>query len=181
MREAAVLSGLVAEVLDLARGELEPEPPIETDVTALVERAVARTRRVNPSVMVEVRGNVPERLVRPVALERAVANLVRNAVQVSDDGDHVEVVLDEADGWMVVQVLDRGPGIAEEDLPRIFDRFYRGDSARERQGSGLGLAIVAQPAEQQGGTVTAANRSSGGAVFTLRIPLHAADTAETPE
>jgi two-component system sensor histidine kinase MprB len=123
--------------------------------------------------MVEVRGDVPERLVRPVALERAVANLVRNAVQVSDDGDHVEVVLDEADGWMVVQVLDRGPGIAEEDLPRIFDRFYRGASARERSGSGLGLAIVAQVVGLHGGEVAAGNRPSGGAVFTLRVPSDA--------
>jgi two-component system, OmpR family, sensor histidine kinase MprB len=168
--EAEVLSELVAEVLDLARGELEPEPPVETDLAALVERAITRTRRVNPTVTIEVRGEGRELLVRPLALERAVANLVRNAVQVSDDGGRVEVELRETDGSVVVQVLDRGPGISDEDLPRIFDRFYRGASARERPGSGLGLAIVAQVAALHGGGVDAANRPGGGARFTLRLP-----------
>jgi two-component system sensor histidine kinase MprB len=168
--EAEVLSELVAEVLDLARGELEPEPPVETDLAALVERAITRTRRVNPTVTIEVRGEGRELLVRPLALERAVANLVRNAVQVSDDGGRVEVELRETDGSVVVQVLDRGPGISDEDLPRIFDRFYRGASARERHGSGLGLAIVAQVAALHGGDVDAANRPGGGARFTLRLP-----------
>ncbi|NDL58296.1 HAMP domain-containing sensor histidine kinase [Phytoactinopolyspora mesophila] len=168
--EAAALSDMVAELVDLARGEVEPEPLLETDLRALVDRAIARTRRIDPRATIDIRGASFEATVRPAMLERAIANLLRNAVQVSDDAGLVEVNLAECDGWATVRVLDRGPGIAEHDLPRLFERFYRGDSARGRHGSGLGLAIVAQAAEQHGGSADAANRDGGGAVFTLRIP-----------
>ena len=169
--EAEALSHLVAEVIDLARGDVEPELLIETDLRLVVQRAANRTRRINPAVKVTVEGEGTEAAVRPMALERAVANLVRNAVQVSRDGQTVEVAVSEDDGWARIQVLDRGPGLAEEDMPRLFDRFYRGRGARERQGSGLGLAIVAQVAEMHGGTVEAASREGGGAVFTLSLPV----------
>ncbi len=86
--EAAALSDLVTEVVDLARGEVEPEPLRETDLSALVERAVARTRRVNPAATVSVRGAGGTANVRPATLERAVANLVRNALQVSPGWRH---------------------------------------------------------------------------------------------
>ena len=71
---------------------------------------------------------------------------------------------------MVLTVADRGPGIPEEDLPRIFERFYRVDKARSRAagGTGLGLSIVSDTVRRQGGTVEAANRPGGGAVFTVR-------------
>ncbi|WP_035812634.1 HAMP domain-containing sensor histidine kinase, partial [Jiangella gansuensis] len=173
--EAAALSEMVAEIVDLARGGSEDEPCLDVDLGEVAARAVARTRRVNPTVAVEIRGGPVEAAVRPATLERAIANLVRNAVQVSPDGGRVQVQLAAADGWATVRVLDRGPGIRDDDLPRLFDRFYRGEGARERQGSGLGLAIVAQAAEQHGGTATAANRAGGGAVLTLRFPLRPPD------
>ncbi|HVM02766.1 MAG TPA: HAMP domain-containing sensor histidine kinase [Acidimicrobiales bacterium] len=168
--EAAALSDLVAEVVDLARGDVEPEPLLEADVRAVVDRAAARSRPVNPAVAVTVVGPRVEAPVRPAALERAVANLIRNAVQVSEEGGVVEVVVGEAGGVASVEVLDRGPGIADADLPRLFDRFYRGQDARQRHGSGLGLAIASQVAGLHGGSIEAANRPGGGAVFTLRIP-----------
>lgn len=169
--EAASLSTLVAEVVDLARGDVEPEPPLESDMRALVDRAVARTRRVNPEVSIEVNGETFEACVRPHTLERAVANLVRNAVQVSRGGGRVEVALSETAGTAEIAVRDRGPGLSEADMARMFDRFYRGAAARERSGSGLGLAIVAQVADQHSGTVEGENRDGRGAVFTLRVPL----------
>jgi len=172
--EAAALSQLVGEVVDLARGDIEPEPPRETDLRAVVDRAVARTRRVNPDVTIAVRGDGFEASVRAVTLERAIANLVRNAVQVSPHAGSVEVILRRSGDWATVRVLDCGPGITDHDLPRLFDRFYRGEGARERQGSGLGLAIVAQAVEQHRGAVEAGNRARGGAVFTLRVPLFSA-------
>ncbi|WP_053207432.1 HAMP domain-containing sensor histidine kinase [Jiangella muralis] len=175
--EAAALSDMVGEIVELARGGAEPEPPLETDLRALVERAVARTRRVNPKVTVTVAGPAFEAVVRPGVLERAVANLVRNAVQVSPPGGAVDVLLDETDAGARIRVLDRGPGIAASDLPRIFDRFYRGQDARERHGSGLGLAIVAQAAELHGGSVAAGRRKGGGAAFTLVLPLRDAEPA----
>jgi two-component system sensor histidine kinase MprB len=175
--EAAALSAMVGEIVELARGGTEPEPPLETDLRALVDRAVARTRRVDPAVTVAVTGRPFEAVVRPGVLERAVANLVRNAVQVSPPGGVVDVLLDETGAGARIRVLDRGPGIAAADLPRIFDRFYRGQAARERHGSGLGLAIVAQAAELHGGSVTAGRRKGGGAAFTLRLPLPDAEPA----
>ncbi|TDC46152.1 HAMP domain-containing protein [Jiangella ureilytica] len=169
--EAAALSEMVAEIVELARGGTEPEPPLETDLRALVDRAVARTRRAAPAVTVAVTGRSFEAVVRPVMVERAVANLIRNAVQVSAPGGTVDVLLDDHGGSARIRVLDRGPGISDTDLPRVFDRFYRGQAARERHGSGLGLAIVAQAAELHRGTVTAGRRKGGGAVLTLELPI----------
>jgi two-component system sensor histidine kinase MprB len=83
----------------------------------------------------------------------------------------VELTVDEEG----VRVRDHGPGVAEPDLPYVFDRFFRGTNSRGRQGSGLGLAIVRQVTDQHGGTASVANAPDGGAVFTLRLPLVKAD------
>ena len=95
-------------------------------------------------------------------MERAVANLLDNAAKWSDS---VEVRVAGAE----VTVRDRGPGIAEEDLPHVFDRFYRAASARHLPGSGLGLSIVRQIALSHGGEATAENAPDGGALFRLRL------------
>jgi signal transduction histidine kinase len=95
-------------------------------------------------------------------LDRAVANLLDNAAKYSD---RVEVTL--RGGELVVR--DHGPGIAAEDLPFVFDRFYRATSARAMPGSGLGLAIVRQAAEAHGGSVHAATAPDGGAVLKLAL------------
>jgi two-component system sensor histidine kinase MprB len=99
-------------------------------------------------------------------LSRAVGNLLDNARKWSPPGQPVSVEC--ASGTVVVR--DRGPGIAEDDLPRIFDRFYRSPAARGLPGSGLGLAIVAQVVKAEGGTVTAENDPAGGARMTMRLP-----------
>ena len=98
-------------------------------------------------------------------LHRAVSNLLDNAVKWSPDGGTVEVRVADA----AVSVRDHGPGIAEEDLPKVFDRFYRAPSARGLPGSGLGLAIVRQVAESHGGRVSAARADGGGTVVTLQL------------
>ena len=106
----------------------------------------------------------------PATLERAIANLLDNAAKWSPPGVHVSVTLQ--DGELVVR--DRGPGIADADLPHVFERFYRATAARSMPGSGLGLAIVKQVAESHGGTVTAerAPDSQGGTLMRFRIPSH---------
>jgi two-component system, OmpR family, sensor histidine kinase MprB len=96
-------------------------------------------------------------------LDRAVANLLDNAAKYG--AGTVEVTL--RDG--ILTVRDHGPGIAEEDLPFVFDRFYRAPSARGRPGSGLGLAIVRQAAEAHGGTVHADRAPDGGAVLRMAL------------
>ena len=102
-------------------------------------------------------------------LYQVIYNLTDNAVKYSA-GSAVQVSLERRGAQVVLTVADRGPGIPEEDLPRIFERFYRVDKARSRAagGTGLGLSIVRDTVLRRGGTVEAANRSGGGAVFTVR-------------
>jgi two-component system sensor histidine kinase MprB len=172
------MTTLVAEILELARGDerhLELEP---VRLDELVSDAVDRARRDAPSV--EVVAELQPTLVRgiPSRLARAVGNLLDNAAKWSPVGGRVEVAL--AGGELVVR--DHGPGIDGEDLPHVFDRFYRARAARGRPGTGLGLAITRQVAEAHGGTVTAENAVGGGALFRLRVPQLPADLrpAESP-
>jgi len=101
----------------------------------------------------------------PSRLERAVGNLLDNAAKWSPADGDVEVVVREGE----IVVRDHGPGIDEEDLPHVFDRFYRARSARGMPGSGLGLAIVRQVAEAHGGSVVAERAEGGGTRMTLRL------------
>ena len=105
-------------------------------------------------------------------IHQVIYNLVDNAVKYSAAGGAVQVSLRWRNEQVVLQVADNGAGIPEEDLPRIFERFYRVDKARSRAagGTGLGLSIVRDTMEKRGGTVEAANRPEGGAVFTACWP-----------
>jgi two-component system sensor histidine kinase MprB len=101
----------------------------------------------------------------PRRIERAVANLLDNAAKWSPPGGRVRVEVRDGE----VRVRDEGPGIDEADVERVFDRFYRADSARGVPGSGLGLAIVRDVAEEHGGAVMAVNGRGGGAELRLRL------------
>ena len=105
-------------------------------------------------------------------VHQVIYNLVDNAVKYSGSHGQVHVTLAREAGQVVLTVADNGPGIPEEDLPRVFERFYRVDKARSRAagGTGLGLSIVQDTVHKRGGTVTAANAPGGGAVFTVRWP-----------
>ena len=107
------------------------------------------------------------------ALAGALSNLVDNALKFSDSPAPVEVSIR---AWRI-EVRDHGPGISPEDLPRIFDRFYRSAAARSKTGSGLGLAIVSPVAQTQGGRAFAANHPNGGAVIGFELaPVPAPST-----
>ena len=173
VEQSEELSALVSDLIEVARGDTPQETVEDTRLDRLVEEALDRARRNAPEVdfveyvaPVSVEGN-PERLIR------AINNLLDNAARHAGNGGPVEVTVDMTG----VTVRDHGDGIVEEDLPHVFDRFYRGANSRSRQGSGLGLAIVRQVAEQHGGSVTAANAAGGGAVFTLRLPTSAVGDA----
>jgi two-component system sensor histidine kinase MprB len=176
------LTGLVADVVELARGEAPPSLYDDVGLDELVERAVERARRHWPGIVFDAE-TAPVR-VRAVAtrLDRAVANMLDNAGKFSPPGTRVDVRL-RADGTLTV--ADRGPGIPEQSLPFVFDRFYRADEARGLPGSGLGLAIVKQVVDEHGGAISLDNRPGGGAVATLTLPTlpfpePAAAVAPTP-
>ncbi len=106
-------------------------------------------------------------------LQQAVGNLLSNAARYTPEGGRVEVSLRQDGRQAVVSVADTGIGIDEENLDRVFQRFWRADDARHRSsgGLGIGLAVVKEIAERQGGSIGAARRASGGSVFMLRLPL----------
>jgi hypothetical protein len=109
---------------------------------------------------------------QPALLERAVLNVLDNAAKWSPPAGSIEVTLTRGTTW-VLQVRDHGPGIAPEDLPKVFDRFYRAPTARSLPGSGLGLAIVRQAVESHGGSVSAQLPPGGGALVRIELPLSA--------
>ncbi|MGH8917268.1 MAG: sensor histidine kinase, partial [Actinomycetes bacterium] len=114
----------------------------------------------------------------PRRLDVILANLIGNALKHGGSPVRVSVRVSEpeedAEGvsWLVIEVKDNGPGIPEEVLPHVFDRFYKASASRPRSdGSGLGLSIAVENAHIQGGEITAANGDGGGAVFTLKLPV----------
>jgi two-component system sensor histidine kinase MprB len=165
------LSTLVGDLVELARddGPQVVQEPVE--LTDIVSRALERARRRAGDVEFDAT-LVPWTLVGDAtALERAVLNLLDNAAKWSPNGATVRVQMRELDRWSVLlEVADAGPGIAEKDLPRVFDRFYRSDMARTMPGSGLGLSIVRQVAVRHGGAVWAGRAPEGGALLVLRLP-----------
>ncbi len=160
------LTLLMNDLIELARGE-EPRADAEDlRLDLLVGEVLERTRRNAPATPLLVELEPTFLTGVPARLERAIANLIDNAVKYSPPGEPVEIRL--KDGALTVR--DHGPGISAEDLPHIFDRFYRGAEARGRPGSGLGLAIVRQVASQQGGSITAEAAAGGGTLMHLVLP-----------
>lgn len=160
------LAGLVGDVAELARGarpgrELD-DVALDRVLAALVERARGRAG-VDVSFVLDAEPTVVAG--EPDRISRALSNLIDNAVKWSPAGATIEVTL--RDG--TVAIRDHGPGFAEADLPRVFERFYRADRARGMPGSGLGLAIAKQTAEAHGGSVVAANAPGGGALLRIRF------------
>jgi signal transduction histidine kinase len=106
----------------------------------------------------------------PAKLHDVLRNLVENAVNYSPDAAEITLAASRADSNCRISVADSGPGLPAGDLTRVFERFYRVDKSRSRPGTGLGLAIVKHLVELHGGSVVAANRAEGGAVFTVTLP-----------
>jgi two-component system sensor histidine kinase MprB len=146
------MTALIAELVELARGDQAPADPEDVRLDLVTAEAIERTRRNRPGV--SFNSDLEVTMIRgvPSTIERAISNLLDNAAKWSPPGGEIDVTVRDGD----VVVRDHGPGIDAEDLPFVFDRFYRAPSARGMPGSGLGLAIVRQVAESHGGTITAA-------------------------
>ncbi len=162
------LTTLIGDLTELARDEPMPVQVEPVDLADVVDHAVQRVRRRAPGLEFEVFTRPWWVIGEDAELERAVTNLLDNAAKWSPEGGQVTVRL--SDG--VLTVDDQGPGIAEPDRIRIFDRFWRSDDARTMPGSGLGLAIVRQVAERHSGSVQATANASGGARLVLKLPGH---------
>ncbi|MFF0744172.1 ATP-binding protein [Streptomyces sp. NPDC004111] len=211
--ETARLARLVEDLMEISRFDAKAAQlnAAEADLAGTVRASLALrgwTDRVEARLPEGLRAVVDRRRVDVI-----VANLVGNALRHGrppvtvtlrvegaggdeEAGGNGDAVGDgraggDGGGWVVLEVADRGPGLPPEARERVFDRFYKGDSARTRaavddgtgQGSGLGTAIARENARLHGGTIEAAGRPGGGAVFTLRLPLRrtgADEAAETP-
>lgn len=158
---------LIGDLVQLSREDQVQASPEAIDLKLVVESALTRVkRRGGPGITWDVSLDSFYLLGEPDALERAVTNLLDNAVKFSPPEGTIHVSL-QGDR---LRVADEGPGISDDDLPHVFERFYRSDKARTTPGSGLGLSIVAQTVEAHGGWVKAAHAPEGGAEFTMRLP-----------
>jgi two-component system, OmpR family, sensor kinase len=170
--EADRMNRMIGDLLALARLEAARPRRQDLEVTTLVAESAARAEALAD---VPIRAECNEMLwVRadPDQLLQAFLNLLSNATRHSPAGAEVRISCRRAAGEVIVEVADSGPGIAPEDVERIFDRFYRGGPSRSTgQGAGLGLAITKRLVELQGGTVRASRAPEGGALFSVALPV----------
>jgi two-component system sensor histidine kinase MprB len=163
------LASLIGDLQELSRsdsGQHSGRHLQVVDFQETVEAALRRARLRGPELTITA--DLQPWYVRsePSALERAIVNILDNAVKFSPEGGTIEVALNAG----VLTVRDHGPGIPTDELPHVFDRFWRSPSARALPGSGLGLSIVARTVQQAGGEVTLARAEGGGTVATVRLP-----------
>ncbi|MDF0532597.1 HAMP domain-containing sensor histidine kinase [Tsukamurella sp. 8F] len=165
------LTTLVGDLVDLAREDAPEAVHQEVDLEEVVTKGVERVQRRRPDVRFEC-DTAPWRVYGDQGgLSRAVINLLDNAAKFSPDGAAVRVGLRETGvERAVLTVADSGPGIPPEDRALVFERFYRSMSSRSMPGSGLGLAIVKQVVERHGGTITAGDSDTGGALLSVSLP-----------
>lgn len=181
LEEAVLLQHIIDDLQDLAAADagvlrLHPE---SVEIRELLSQVAAahQARAENAGVTLAVTATAPGQALRadPVRLRQAVGNLVSNAVRHTPEGGRVTLrayAHEEGDGTVLVEVADTGSGIPAEDLPHVFDRFWRAEKSRSRRtgGSGLGLAIVRKLVEAHGGTVDATSVEGEGSTFVLRLP-----------
>ncbi|HUJ66210.1 MAG TPA: HAMP domain-containing sensor histidine kinase [Acidimicrobiales bacterium] len=163
------LTTLIGDVVDVAREDERHTDPIEFRLDNVVDHAIERARRRAPTVTFEARITPGSVRGHPALVERAVLNVLDNAAKWSPQGGVVTVWLQRLDRW-TLDVRDQGPGIDAADLPHVFERFYRAESARSMSGSGLGLAIVRKVITDHGGSVTASCPPGGGTLIHIELP-----------
>jgi two-component system, OmpR family, sensor histidine kinase KdpD len=177
LEEAERLNRFIANLLDMTRlesGAIAPRLEL-VDLGDLVGSALRRASKVLADHQIELSltDNMPMLKLDPVLFEQALFNLLDNAAKYSPPGSKVTVRSGVTNGRAFLSISDNGDGIPQEDVERIFDKFYRVQASdRKRAGTGLGLAISRGFVESMGGTLSAANRTDGqGAVFTVTLPL----------
>jgi two-component system sensor histidine kinase MprB len=164
--QIAEMTTLIGDLVELARDDPSTPAVEPVELAAVVGQAVARVRRRTTTVEFVVHTEPWWVTGDPAALERAITNLLDNATKWSPEGGHVTVELSEG----TVMVADQGQGITAQDLPHVFDRFYRSPDSRGMPGSGLGLSIVKAVADRHGGHVRAGSGPDGGGAFWFHVP-----------
>jgi len=184
-RRAQDAIATLGDLLDLARMRELPQAEFSAvDVSHVAETVVdeyaeqAASRRIQ--IGFQARGRLPAVHGDHEALTTMLANLLSNAVKYCGDGGHVTMTAEAEGDYVVLRVTDNGPGISQDDLPRVFDEFYRAPEMRQSglEGTGLGLAIVRSIVERHGGMVTAHSESEVGTTFVVRLPAEREPTAE---
>jgi two-component system phosphate regulon sensor histidine kinase PhoR len=178
-KHADQLANLVSDLLELSSLESHPDLPrhIRVDMDSTARKAVQlllpAAGKKNQALTIETVSKLPPVAGDPDYLERAVTNLVENAIKYTPPGGKVEVALKTDASHVIVEVRDNGIGIPPEDLPRIFERFYRVDRSRSREmgGTGLGLSIVKHIAQTHRGSVEVTSTPGKGSCFRLKLPV----------
>ena len=171
-QQVAELTALMDNLVELARDTDTPtEETTEIDLDRLVTAAVDRARLRAPDVRIELDLEPARMEGRRQLLERAIVNVLDNACKWSPPGERVEVGLHDG----TITVRDHGPGIDAEDLPRVFDRFYRAPAARAMPGSGLGLAIVRRVIDGHGGRIVVESPTGAGTIVRIHLPIAGVD------
>ena len=175
--EVERLVQLLEELLALSRlesGDLRfTEHPLDMRevVRSVGQRMAPHAQRAGVELRVDVDGRMQGVSGDPAALERAIVNLVDNAIKFTPEGGSVDLSSRADNGSVTIVVADTGAGIDPVDLPRVFERFFKADRARQRGGTGLGLAIVKHTVEAHGGSIGVDSQLGAGSVFRLKLPL----------
>ncbi|UCC17929.1 MAG: HAMP domain-containing protein, partial [Dehalococcoidales bacterium] len=177
--QALLLTHLINDLRDISLAEsgqlnLNHQP---TDIVGLVKKVVSsyEPNAGEKNIRIDISTSVPSFDVEidPVRIEQVISNLLRNAIRHTPAGGSVTVTIDRVNNSLELSVSDTGEGIEAEDLPHVFERFYRSDTSRSRKegGTGLGLAIVKQMVEAHGGSVSVESTPGKGSTFMISLPL----------
>ena len=179
VNEVDRLNELIEDLLDLGRLESGRLPlkrtliSVDQVISDAIDRVGLQAREAQIHVTTSVAPDLPDIDVDISRMEQVMVNLLANAIKFSPVGAEVNVIADQDAETLSIAVQDHGDGILPDDLPRIFERFYKVDRARNSGGTGLGLAIAKHIVGAHGGTLSAESEFDKGSIFTVRLPLDA--------
>jgi two-component system phosphate regulon sensor histidine kinase PhoR len=177
--EVDALAQMVQELLELSRIESGQVPfhlsptPISDVVLPAVERLRPQAKRAGVEIRIEIPAGIPRVLADGERVQQIVTNLVHNAIKFTPSGGTIQVSAEPREDDVLILVRDTGVGISAEDLPRIFERFYKVDRARSGSGTGLGLSIAKHIVQGHGGTIWAESTEDQGSTFYFTLPAAA--------
>lgn len=165
---------MIEELLELARRE-EKDETSEANALVVIQAVMDELKLVHPQarILLSKHGEIGLLFISENALSQIVRNIIENAIRYCEKIPEIQISISVAGNYACLEIADNGIGIAEEDIPFIFDRFYRVDEARNRQigGTGLGLSISKMLLEKYNATVEVKSEVNIGTVFLLKIPL----------